>query len=522
MLAGLVMVLVMLITTSFSGLSGQSSYRSVVNDLDLSINKAPRRADLEDALIQLLEPLSLPPKVASQGSSSESPRSARIQQAVFQKQLQKTSDQVSDFHRKFDRLPPTESTIANEPVVVTLLNRVQNGLDEIKVLQESLGNPKTREMTVEILQKKVLRLMLTARKIPDYQDGLNQKILMNAKNDYRLHRSMIVWTSTVTVVLFLALGWYGYTGVLSPLKKLHQGARRVALGDFDYRLELKTRDEMAELAEAFNLMTTRFQEVKNDLDRQVRERSKQLVRSERLAGIGFLAAGIAHEINNPLSAITMAAESLQDRLTRNPSESDSESEDAAIIPRYLAMIQREASHCQQITAKLLDFARGQQDAHFRNDLTLIVSEVLTMVQHMSQFRDRNIEFSRTQPCYLEINRAEIKQVVLNIVANALESMEAGGTLRIDLNEETDQVILTFRDEGCGMTKVIVENLFDPFFTHGKNGQGTGLGMAICQRIIGDHGGTIEAASPGPGAGSTFYVHLPRKATASAISAPAAA
>ena len=145
--------------------------------------------------------------------------------------------------------------------------------------------------------------MLKARKIPDYQDGLNQKILMNAKRDYRLHRWMIVWTSTVTVVLFLALGWYGYSGVLSPLKKLHQGARRVALGDFDYRLELKTHDEMAELAEAFNLMTTRFQEVKNDLDRQVRERSKQLVRSERLAGIGFLAAGIAHEINNPLNSM---------------------------------------------------------------------------------------------------------------------------------------------------------------------------------------------------------------------------
>ena len=213
----------------------------------------------------------------------------------------------------------------------------------------------------------------------------------------------------------------------------------------------------------------------------------------------------------------MAAESLQDRLTRNPPES--ETEDAAIIPRYLAMIQREASHCQQITAKLLDFARGQQEARFRNDLALIVSEVLTMVQHLSKFRDRNIEFSRTQPCHLEINRAEITQVVLNIVANALESMEAGGTLRIDLNEETDQVILTFRDDGCGMTKEIIENLFDPFFTHGKNGQGTGLGMAICQRIIGDHSGTIEAASPGPGEGSTFYVHLPRKAAASA---PAAA
>ena len=516
MLAGLVIVLVMLIMLSFSGLSGQSSYRSVVYDLELSINQAPRRADLVDALIQLLEPLSLRPHVTSQGSSSGSRQFARFQQAKFQKQLKKTSDQVSDFHRKFDRLPPTESVIANEPVVVAFLSSVQKGLDNLNSSQESLGDPKKRETTVKAMKDEVIRLTLMARNIPDYQDGLNQKLL-KAKSDYRLHRKRIVWTSTVTVVLFLALGWYGYTGIFSPLKELHQGARRVALGNFDYRLELKTRDEMAELAEAFNLMTTRFQEVKNDLDRQVRERSKQLVRSERLAGIGFLAAGIAHEINNPLSAITMAADSLQDRITQNPPEF--ETEDAVIIPQYLAMIQREASHCQQITARLLDFARDQQEEHFGNDLTLIVSEVLTMIQHLSKFRERNIEFSRTQPCHLEINRAEIKQVVLNIVANALESMKDGGTLRIELNEETDQVILTFRDDGCGMTAEIIENLFDPFFTHGKHGQGTGLGMSICQRIIGDHGGTIEAASPGPGEGSTFYVHLPRKA---AVSAPAAA
>jgi two-component system NtrC family sensor kinase len=516
MLAGLVMVLVMLIMLSFSGLSGQSSYRNVVNDLDLSINQAPRRADLEDALIQLLIPLSLQPRVTSEGSSSESREFARLQQAEFQKQLQKTSDQVSDYYSKFDRLPPTQLVTDNEHVVVTFLGRVQKGLDELKSLQESLGDPAQREATVKAFQNKVIQLTLKARNIPDYQYGLNQKLL-KAKIDYRSHRQRIIWTSTVTVVLFLALGWYGYSGVFSPLKELHQGARRVALGNFDYRLELKTRDEMAELAEAFNLMTTRFQEVKNDLDRQVRERSKQLVRSERLAGIGFLAAGIAHEINNPLSAITMAADSMQDRLTHNPP--GSESEDAAIIPQYLAMIQRESSHCQQITAKLLDFARGQQEERFQNDLALIVSEVLTMIEHMSKFHDRKIVFSPTQPCYLDINRAEIKQVILNIVANALESMKQGGTLRIDLNEETDQVILTFRDDGCGMTNEVIENLFDPFFTHGKKRQGTGLGMAISQRIIGDHGGTIEASSTGPGEGSTFYVHLPRKA---ASSVPAAA
>jgi signal transduction histidine kinase len=90
-------------------------------------------------------------------------------------------------------------------------------------------------------------------------------------------------------------------------------------------------------------------------------------------------------------------------------------------------------------------------------------------------------------------------------------MNPNGTLRISLGEEMDQVVLHFTDDGCGMTKDVIENLFEPFFTQRRDGKGTGLGLSISQRIIGDHGGTIEAKSDGPGQGSTFVVHLPRRA-----------
>jgi signal transduction histidine kinase len=320
---------------------------------------------------------------------------------------------------------------------------------------------------------------------------------------------MVCLASTIVVLLFLGLVRYGYKWIFAPLRKLHQGASRVALGDFEYRLTLNSNDEMAELAESFNKMTERFQATTKDLDRKVRERSKQLVRSERLAGIGFLAAGVAHEINNPLQAMGMAAESLANRMGELLEEASED--DKSIVNTYLNMIQSEAGRCQQITRKLLDFARGQDNStRTRVDVTQIIREVLSMVHHMSKFQDRKIIFAQERPCFAEANGPEIKQVVLNLVSNALESMNANGTLKVSLREEMGQIVLSFTDDGCGMTKDIIDNLFEPFFTQRRDGKGTGLGLSISQRIIGDHGGTIEAKSDGPGMGSTFVVHLPRR------------
>ena len=100
---------------------------------------------------------------------------------------------------------------------------------------------------------------------------------------------------------------------------------------------------------------------------------------------------------------------------------------------------------------------------------------------------------------------------MNLVSNGLEAMDAGGTMTIDIAEQTDQVTLIVTDDGCGMTPQVIENLFEPFFTQRRDGRGTGLGLSISHRIVGDHGGTIDVDSPGPGRGSTFRVRLPRRA-----------
>jgi len=205
----------------------------------------------------------------------------------------------------------------------------------------------------------------------------------------------------------------------------------------------------------------------------------------------------------------MAAESLEGRiaeLLRNLPAGDGD-----VIRQYLQMIQNESFRCKQITERLLDFSRGRDAARESTDLVRLVCEVVAMVQYLSKYREKRIEFARTAPCYAEINGPEIKQVVLNLVANGLESMDRGGTLKIDFAEQTDHVVIQFTDEGCGMTAEVLENMFEPFFTRKQSGQGTGLGLSISHRIISQHGGTLSASSSGPGKGSVFTVRLPRRA-----------
>ena len=498
MVFGLALVLVMLVILSLSGLSGLLSYRQTVRDLDFSINQVPRRGELTSALGALFEPLLL--------------TAPRYRQSAFAEALRKTRTDVARYRRKLDRLPPKPGVNARRQVAEPLLTEIDEGLDRLETLQAGLGDQRTVSRTTRQILEEVARLHVIAHGIPDSQVGLNDT-LAHASRAYHSRLAWVLGTSAVVVLLFFGLVRYGYTHIFAPLRVLHQGALRVAQGDFDYRLRLRTNDEMAELADSFNRMTDRFQEIASDLDRQVQVRGKQLVRSERLAGIGFLAAGVAHEINNPLSAIAMAAESLEGRLSEICPDADADERE--LVREYLGMIQSEAFRCQQITARLLDFARGQEATRSRHDLTQLIAEVLAMVQHMSKYRDRRIQFAHNKPCYAEVNGTEIKQVVLNLVANALEAMDAGGTLRIGIVERVDEVVLTFEDDGCGMTPEVIEHLFEPFYTRRKDGKGTGLGMAISHRIICDHGGTIEADSEGPNRGSTFRIHLPRRAANSA-------
>ncbi len=254
-------------------------------------------------------------------------------------------------------------------------------------------------------------------------------------------------------------------------------------------------------------MADRFQQSEEDLQEKVRERSEQLLRSQRLANVGFLAAGVAHEINNPLSAISMAAESLEMRLYDLP---DTAAPEATEVMDRVAMIRRESRRCGEITARLLDFSRADRGVRIMTDIAELVRDVLAMVRHLGRFSDRTIVFDCDRGITAEVSAAQIKQVILNLIANGLQATEPGGSVTIRLIEQVDSVIVSITDNGCGMDAETLQHIFDPFFSTRESGQGTGLGLSITHRIVEDHGGTVTPLSEGPGQGSTFQVRLPRR------------
>jgi signal transduction histidine kinase len=348
--------------------------------------------------------------------------------------------------------------------------------------------------------------------IGDINKGLHERIAASKRNN-TVSLAILVSTSSLAILLVLIFGRTFYRWIATPIRDVETGVSRITKGDFEHRLDIHSGDEMEDLAQAFNAMSSRLRDIYRDLHNQVNERSRQLVRSERLAGVGFLAAGVAHEINNPLASIAFCSEALERRLaelfeSKSLGAGNVLQQERDIVDKYLKMIQEEAFRCKEITQKLLAFSRGGERQRERTNLVEIVQGVLDMVQHLQNCKGKQLVFQAAEPLEAWVNGQEIKQVFLNLVVNALDSMEEGGTLTITPSSKDGIVELIFQDTGCGMTAEVLENIFEPFFTRSRTGKGTGLGLSISHRIISSHGGEIAAASHGPGQGSTFTVRLP--------------
>jgi two-component system NtrC family sensor kinase len=356
------------------------------------------------------------------------------------------------------------------------------------------------------LPSRIERLNETVLELPRrlYEDF--RAVLKMSENQYQVGR-IIVWISSLMVLgMLCGLTLLFHRWVLLPLRLLQRGVRHVARGSFNYKIDLQSGDEMQDLAEAFNDMTSKISVTYADLEQQVQERSRQLVRSERLAGVGFLAAGVAHEINNPLASIAFCAEALDHRLARLLESPDPS--DKGVVINYLKMIQEEAFRCKNITEKLLDFSRCNDIKRERTDLAGLIQGVVEMIRHIGKYTGKNIIFHPREAVMAHVDAQEIKQVVLNLIVNALESMGGTGTLKIDARYNHGMAEMVFTDNGCGMSAAVLENIFEPFFTKRRDGKGTGLGLSISHRIVNQHHGEIMATSPGMDQGSTFTVRLP--------------
>jgi signal transduction histidine kinase len=248
---------------------------------------------------------------------------------------------------------------------------------------------------------------------------------------------------------------------------------------------------------------------------ELKQSQHLLVRQEKLASLGRLAAGLAHELNNPLSSVAGFAEGLQRRLGGGTIASQA---GVAEVQEYLDMIQAEVSRAAAIVRRLLDFARQREPAFGLVDLQGVVAEAVSLVQRQATLANQRIVVA-TFPdgCAVRGDFQMLQQVFLNLLTNALDAIEGGGEIRIvarclgQTHEpafDRRSVAVVVSDDGSGISPENLAKVFDPFFTTKGVGKGTGLGLAISQSIVEQHGGTIEIRSAGPGKGTVVTVVLP--------------
>jgi signal transduction histidine kinase len=316
--------------------------------------------------------------------------------------------------------------------------------------------------------------------------------------------------------------------ILKPITELSIAVRSLRAGERDIRLPEDEQNELGMLARSFNQMARQLAENEQHQGEQIDEllvvneelelTRRSLIRSEKLASIGRLAAGVAHEVGNPLSAILGYVELLRAGGLDDEMERD-----------FLVRIEKDITRISTIIRGLLDYSRAQRERIERLDVNRVLHDTIDLLQPQKQFKRIAFDFTSHQnPAYVDADTHLLQQVLVNLFLNASSAMNEEGVITIFLERIRFDPSLTYRqaadkfkldqslivvaiiDQGVGIPDDIQERIFDPFFTTKEPGQGTGLGLSVCDKIIDGFGGTIEVFSQ-IGEGSTFTLLLPESA-----------
>ncbi len=330
-------------------------------------------------------------------------------------------------------------------------------------------------------------------------------------------KNILAFAISLLLIIIGCLVWLTQDLVVRPVHRLLLHSRKVARMELDSHVELRSADEIGALAREFNEMTDRlrqaqaeYRQLTETLEAKVQERTaeigqmhSQLVRSEKLASLGKLVAGIAHEINNPLAGILMFATLFaEDRSL--PQEMR---EDAKIIVR-------ETQRCAEIVKRLLEFSRNSIPRKKLKSLPGIMDDTMALLEHQAALSNIKIcvRYESELPEIL-VDPHQIEQVFINMVVNACQAMPGGGQLTIAMHADYDNhyLVTTIEDTGHGIPKENLTKIFDPFFTTKDQPAtglaGTGLGLSVSYGIVQNHGGRIGVVSE-VGKGTLFTVELP--------------
>jgi len=318
----------------------------------------------------------------------------------------------------------------------------------------------------------------------------------------------------LTLILLLILGTcmslLTQRFISQPLTQMLEQTHRIARGEWG-EVQVGSKDEFGELARSFNEMTRSLRQAQEELAQwgnqlevkveerthEIKEMQSRLIRSEKVASLGELVAGIAHELNNPLTGVLMFSSMISSDPRLDP----------ALKPDFDTII-RETKRCAQIVKGLLDFARESVPKKVPTSINSIMEQTLALVEHHSSFHDIGIEKTYGEIPQIEADPNQIEQVFMNLLINASQAMENDGKLSIEtgVDARSDQIVVRISDTGSGIPPENLDKIFDPFFTT-KGHKGTGLGLSVSYGIIENHGGDIEVQSS-PGEGTTFTITLP--------------
>jgi two-component system NtrC family sensor kinase len=313
-------------------------------------------------------------------------------------------------------------------------------------------------------------------------------------------RGRTVWTfvgvSVAGMAFALIMASVLSSGILRPIADLAKASKDIAHGRFTTRVDVGPQEggEFVKLADAYNFMARSIAE----RDQKLKENARKMTESRKLATLGQLAAGIAHEINNPLGGIVMYGHILREDLQEPENRENVEK------------ICREAERCKRIVKGLLDFARQTKPERTQSNINHVLNEVMALLEQQAIFH--NIEVVRDHNPSLplvDVDVAQMEEVFMNLVLNAAQSMEGKGTLTTltRLSDDKDFVEVEIRDTGPGIAPDNLDKIFEPFFTTKDVGRGTGLGLAIAYGIVERHHGRIWVESE-LGRGTSFFVRIP--------------